>query len=62
MAILRLSSTVQVVPPVTHKVLLGEDGPIWAEEAGGLSAGWTDVEGLKSSQNKSPLDEPHIPT
>ena len=42
----RLLCTVQVIPPVTHIILLGEDGPIRAEEAGGLSAGRAHVEHL----------------
>ena len=45
----RLSSTVQVVPPVTHKILLGEDGPIRAEKASGLSTGRAHVEGLNAT-------------
>ena len=41
-----LLCTVLVIPPVTHKILLGEDGSIRAEEASGLSAGRAHVEHL----------------
>jgi hypothetical protein len=47
----RLSSTVLVIPPVTHKILLGEDGAIGAEKACGLSARWAHVERLKATVN-----------
>ena len=40
----RLSSTVQVVPPVTHKVLLVEDCSISAEKTVGLSIRLAEVE------------------
>ena len=41
-----LLCTVLVIPPVTHKILLGEDGSIRAEKASGLSAGRAHVEHL----------------
>jgi hypothetical protein len=44
----RLCGTVQVVPPVAHKILLGEDGAIRTQEAGGLSTGRTHMENLDS--------------
>ena len=42
-----LGCTVQVVPPVTHKILLAEDCPVRAEEPCGLPTGCAHVEGLK---------------
>ena len=43
----RLSGAVNVVPPVTHEVLLVEDCAVGAEESGGISIGCAHVEGLK---------------
>ena len=43
----RLSGAVNVVPPITHKVLLVEDCPVGAEESGGISIGCAHVEGLE---------------
>lgn len=42
----RLDRTVLVVPPVTHKILLGENCPIRAEEACSLPSRGTHVEHL----------------
>ena len=39
-----LLCTVQVVPPVTHKVLLVEDGSVRAEKPSGLSIRLAEVE------------------
>ena len=41
-----LLGTVQVVPPVAHKVLLVEHGPVGAQEGCGLTVGLAHVEGL----------------
>ena len=43
----RLGGTVNVVPPVTDKVLLVEDGAVGAEEPCGVSVGCAHVERLK---------------
>ena len=42
-----LLGTVQVVPPVTHKILLVKNSSIWAEETSGLSIRLAEVEYLK---------------
>ena len=39
--------TVQVVPPVAHKILLVEDCSIWAEKTGGLTIRLAEVEWLE---------------
>ena len=44
-----LLSTVQIVPPVTHKILLVEDGSIRTQESCAATIGFTHVKNLKDN-------------